>query len=33
MGDYMSQNQLKFKEFGNLNQINLNTENRWIKLV
>ncbi len=33
MVDYFSQNQLKFKEFGNLNQINLNTENRWIKLA
>lgn len=33
MVNYISQNQLKFKEFGNLHQINLNEENRWIKLA
>lgn len=33
MVDYTSQHQLKFKEFGSLNQINLNAENRWIKLA
>lgn len=33
MVDYISQHQLKFKEFGSLNQINLNVENRWIKLA
>src|SRR5690625_6026338 len=32
MVDYTSQHQLKFKEFGNLNQINLNPKNRWIQL-
>lgn len=33
MVDYTSQHQLKFKEFGNLNQINLNPKNRWIQLA
>jgi hypothetical protein len=33
MVEYTSQHQLKFKEFGSLNQINLNEENRWIKLA
>lgn len=32
MVDYTSQHQLKIKEFGNLSQMKLNPENRWIKL-
>lgn len=32
MIQYTSQYQLKIKEFGNLHQMNLNCENRWIRL-
>lgn len=33
MIDYISQHQLKCKQFGSFHQISLNEENRWIKLA
>ncbi len=33
MVDYVSQHQLKFEEFGNLYQMNLDPNNRWIQLA
>lgn len=33
MVNYISQQQLKFKEFGNLYQMKLNPKNRWIQLA
>lgn len=32
MIQYTSQYQLKIKDFGNLHQMNLNSQNRWIQL-